>query len=614
MLIGLTAIIVIGMVAQWISWRFRLPSILILLIFGFLIGPVTNFFNPDEYFGKLLFPFVSISVAVILFEGGLNLRFTELKSVKNVVRNLLIIGIPITWILTAITGIYFLHLTFGFAVLFGAIFVVTGPTVILPLLRHIRPNAQINSILKWEGIINDPIGALLAILVFEVLLSGGFQEATLQVVTGLLKTVLLSCSVGLAGAYVMMLLIKHRMIPDFLQNTITLSMVVLVFAGSNLIQSESGLFAVTVMGIFLANQKKISVRHIIEFKENLRILLISILFIVLAARLRVSDINMLGVGSFLFVAAFFLIRPVSVFISTFGSSLAWKEKLYISLMAPRGIVAAAVSSLFTLELLKVGYKDAEIFVPITFLVIVSTITIYGLGAMPLAKWLRVANPNPQGCLILGAHPFAREIGVALKNNGFKILMVDTNWINISAAKNLGLETYHGSIISEHILNDIDLNGIGRLLAITPNEEVNSLAILYFSKLLGSSEVYQLANEKDESREEKRVSKELRGQILFGSGFTYSKLLNYFNEGFTVKSTNITEKFNFEAFVQQKKDDVIPLFVIDEDKNLGIYTSSQKPNPQPGELLVSLIKVTEEEKKQKEQRKLESKKQQIENND
>ncbi len=327
---GLALIIFFGILAQWVSWRFRLPSILLLLIAGFIAGPISGLIIPDDYFGELLFPIVSISVAVILFEGGLSLKLSELRSVGKVVVRLITIGISLTWILTTAAAYYLLGLNFSLSVLLGAILVVTGPTVIMPILRHVKPNHQINSMLKWEGIINDPIGAVLSILVFEVIIASGITEAGTTLIFGVIKTILLSGVVGLSCGYLILLSIKHKLIPDFLHNSISLALVISVFAMANLIQKESGLFAVTIMGVFLANQKTVNVKHIIDFKENLRVILISFLFIILSARLKIADLQMLNVNSFIFVAALMLvIRPVSVYASTLNQNKLEGKTLFI---------------------------------------------------------------------------------------------------------------------------------------------------------------------------------------------------------------------------------------------------------------------------------------------
>ena len=594
-IIGLTTIIFSGILAQWISWRFSLPAILLLLIFGFIAGPVTGFLNPDQFFGDLLFPMVSISVAVILFEGGLSLKFKELKEVGGAVRNLIFIGVPITWILSSLGSYYIIGFSLPLSILLGAILVVTGPTVIIPILRTIRPNSRINSALKWEGIINDPIGAMLAILVFEVIVSTGFQDASVQAITGLLKTLFLSGGVGLLAGYILTLLLKYNQVPDFLDIPVVLTVVVLVYTASDLIQAESGLFAVTITGVYLANQKSVVIKSIIEFKENLRLLLISVLFIVLAARLQIEDLNLLTVESFIFVAVLVLvIRPLTVFLATINSELKLGEKIFLSWMAPRGIVAAAVSAIFAIELIHEGYQEAEFLVPITFLVIIITITIYGLSAIPLSKWLKLGNPNPQGLLIVGAYPLARAIARVLKAAGFKVLLVDNNYYNISAARMEGINSYYGNILSEGILDKLELDGLGRLLALTPNREVNSLATVHFTQVFESSDVYQLEIQGSETKERDKLSRELHGGILFGENLGYYELVERFNKDGDVKSTPITEKFSYETFLKKYgEENVLPLFLINEDKTLIIYTKGSKPKPEPGQTVISLISNLEE---------------------
>jgi len=279
LLTGLASIVVLGILAQWLAWRLHLPAILLLLVFGVVAGPVTGILDPDLVFGDLLFPLVSISVAIILFEGGLNLKVSELKNARSVISGLVSTGIIITWILAAAGAHFIAGLELRLAVLLGAVLVVSGPTVIIPLLRQIRPLGNIGSIMKWEGIINDPIGALLAVLVFEVILLGGAEGGTAVVITGVLKAIVLGGGIGVAGAGVIVLLLRRYYIPDFLQNPVSLMLVVVCYVASEAIQPESGLLSVTVMGIALANQQFVSIRHILEFKENLRVLLIASLFI-----------------------------------------------------------------------------------------------------------------------------------------------------------------------------------------------------------------------------------------------------------------------------------------------------------------------------------------------
>jgi NhaP-type Na+/H+ or K+/H+ antiporter len=588
-LLGLASIIVLGIGAEWLAWRLRLPSILLLLIFGIVVGPVIGFLNPDALFGDLLLPIVSLAVAIILFEGGLNLRVSELRQVGSVVRKLLTVGALVTWMISTGAAYFLLDLDFALALLLGAILVVSGPTVIMPLLRHLRPSGQLGSILKWEGVVIDPIGAILAVLVFEAILAGGFQEAATVTVIGLLKTILIGGGIGVLGAMIMVLLLRRFWIPDFLHGAVSLTLVIAVFAASNLLQTDSGLLAATVMGIYLANQKTVSVKHIVQFKENLRVLLISSLFILLSARLQVSHLGYISIGGLAFLGVLMVIaRPASVALSTLGSGLSWRERAFLSWMAPRGIVAAAVSSIFALRLVEAGYPQAELLLPITFMVIIFTVTIYGLSASPLARWLQVAEPNPQGVLIVGAHSWAQAIASALQAEGYRVLVVDDNWANVSAARMAGLPTFYASILSQYALDEIELGGIGRLLALTPDNEFNSLAALQFTDAFGRAEVYQLSPKSEEKGPRGMVSQHLQGRLLFGTGITYTYLSKCFAEGAVIRTTKLTQEFDYDAFRALRGEEAIPLFLIGQSGNLMVFTRDNPPNPRPGQTLISLV--------------------------
>ncbi len=595
LLVRLAGVIVLGIGAQWLAWRLKLPSILLLLILGFIAGPLTGLINPGEIFGDLLLPVVSVSVAVILFEGGLSLRISELREIGKVVRNLITLAVLITWIMITAAAYFILHLNLPLAILLGAILVVTGPTVIGPLLRHVRPAGRAGNIVKWEGIMNDPIGVLLSVLVFETILIGGIQEAGVMILTGVLKAIFASGAAGVLSAWLLVYLLRRYWIPDFLQQTVTLMLVVVAFVVSDFFQEESGLLAVTLMGVALANQKQAPVKHIIEFKENLRILIISSLFILLAARLQMSALNQINWASFVFLAVLILlVRPAAVFISTIGMGLNWRERLFISWMAPRGIVAAAVSSIFALRLSESGHPQTEYLVPLTFLVIIGTVILYGLTAAPLARWLQLAQSNPQGVLMIGAHDWARAIAKALQAQGLKVLLVDTNRANIYAARMEGLPTYHGSILWEYIMDEIDLDGIGRLLALTSNDEANSLAALHFSEVFGRGEVFQLPQAGEEKgRKEGHAPLHLRGRFLFGTGMTYQHLEDRFAAGATIKTTKLTATFDYEAFKTMYGNKATILFLITEGKELKIFTTQEQPLPKPGQTLVSVIEANDQ---------------------
>lgn len=589
-LIGLTSVIVLGGAAQWIAWRIRLPSILLLLIFGFVAGPVTHIVGPDRLFGALLRPFVAISVALILFEGGLTLDFRELKGKGKIVRNLVTIGLMVTGAIGTVAARWIVGLDWPLALLLGAILTVTGPTVILPMLRHIRPKGSVGTILKWEGIVIDPIGALLAVLVFEVVLSQHAGTASTTLIgVAILKTFVAGGGLGLLAAGLMIITIKRYWAPEYLQNSIALMLVVAAFAAANYVQSESGLLAVTVMGIVLANQRSADVRHIVEFKENLRVLLISALFILLSARLEFSDFENIGASALVFVAVMILVaRPLAVIASTLKSTLSNSEKIFLMWMSPRGIVAASVASIFALDLEQRGYAQARSLGPLTFTMIVATVLFYGLTAPFVAKKLALAERDPQGLLILGAHRFGRAIAVTLRELGFRVAMIDNNPQNVSAARLQGTPTHLGSIFGERILDDLDLSGIGRILSLTQNDPVNVLAGQRFIRVFGAAGVYQVAPKASKQGKD-GLGAHIQGRILFSPEATYAALEERVARGDILKTTKLSDTFNFEEFKKMHGEDALPLFAVTEDNKVRIITADKPFEAKAGLRLVALVR-------------------------
>ena len=604
-LTGFASIIIIGILAQWIAWRVGIPSILLLLVFGFISGPVTGFIDPDMIFGPLLFPLISISVAIILFEGGLNLSIDEYLQTGGAVHRLISIGAAITWCLVSISAFWILGLDIQIAILLGSILVVSGPTVVAPLLAHIRPRGSIASIVNWEGRLIDPLGALLAVLVYEVVLSGSTTEVTSVALTGLAKTVFVGGSIGVVSAYTIVILLKRYWIPDSLRSPMTLMMVILAFTLSNIYQSESGLLSVTIMGIVLANQRKVSIKNISGFVENLRVLLLSLLFIVLASRLDMDVLKFINARSMIFLAILILVvRPVAVFISTFFSDLNFREKLFISLLYPRGIVAAAIASIFAIHLFDAGFPSADALLPYTFITIVGTVVVYSIASPVAARLLKLSEPNPQGVLLVGGNTWAITIAKAIKEEGFNVFLTETNRFNVYSARLNGIKTHHGSIVSDSITHRLDLSGIGRLIALTPNDGVNSLASLHFKEIFGSSEVYQLSPKESEKMPNEVVSIDLHGRFLFGDAVDYTYLTKRFASGAIIKRTTLSEEYDYETFLAQYGASALPLFLITESKLLVVFTKDDKPVPKPGQTLLSLVDPDEREAKKKIEKKVE----------
>jgi len=561
---GIVTLIALGAGAQWIAWRLRFPSILVLLVVGFVAGPLTGFFKPDEVLGSLTFPFVSLAAAVVLFEGGLTASWDEIRGVATPVRRLIIVGIPITWAILSAAGVYLLDLRLELALLLGAILVVTGPTVIGPLLRHARPHGSVGSVLKLEGIINDPIGAILAVLVFQGIRAEEVERAFSVVSLGIAKAALLSGALGYFSAVVFVKFRERDMLPSFLHNAVVVPFVLVVYALANRIQAESGLLAVTVMGIALASQKRVSMEASLEFTEHARILLISTLFILLTARMKVTDISTLPLAALGFVGVvIFVARPVAVFFATAGSDLSGRERTFLAAMAPRGVVAAAVSSLFALELVDSGYSEASILMPVTFAVIALTVLASGLSAVPLVNLLGLGQEQPQGVLILSADRVGRLFAKALSDADIQVSVIDSDAAKISEARKQGLRASRGEMLSRRVLRDLDLDGIGHFIALTPNDDVNTLSASHFRRLFGDDNVHQIRPSSELGQPLPDYADELQAHHIAG-GETLDKLRALLKSGATVSSVSLEGLDTLDALREKLGPDAVPLFVVSEE--------------------------------------------------
>lgn len=584
-LVALTGVLVLGIGSQWLASRLKLPSILLLLAAGVVAGPATGFIVPKQLFGDLLLPMVSLAIAIILFEGAMTLRLSELKLIGRPLFMLLTIGVAITGALTALAASYVLQFGLTESILLGTVLTVTGPTVVGPLLQHIRPIGKVGPLARWEGIVVDPIGAILAVLAFaaaRAVETAELNDAAMSGVTGFLATFLVGTVLGLISAWCLREVLKRHWVSDHLDSPLALAMVLLTFTSANLLHHEAGLVAVTVMGLALANQHKVSVSRIIDFKENLTVLLISCLFVVLTARLELDSVASFGWRGLAFLALMILVvRPVSVMISTVGCGLPMSERLFLSWLAPRGIVAAAVASVFSAEM-----PNGSSFVAAAFVVIVGTVVVYGLTAGWVARKLGLSIANPQGVLFASAHAGARAIASALQNLEIPVRLVDTNRAHIRAAQMEGLPTFFGNILSEE-LDDIDLGGIGRLFAMTRNSEVNILAVHRGEELFERKECYRLSiplgslGRTDVGREA------LTGRILFSEEATYEELDRRFAAGEIVKTTRLSEEFTLDEFREQYPDALL-LFAVDSSGSLTILTTDTETKPVVDQTVVALV--------------------------
>ncbi|HGF4933471.1 TPA: cation:proton antiporter [Vibrio parahaemolyticus] len=584
----LSAVGVIGLGCQWLAWRLRLPAILFLLLAGLIVGPFMQWLKPDEILGNLLFPLVSLAVAVILFEGSLTLNFKEIRGVSGSVWSIVSIGAIISWAATSVATHYFLGFTWELAMLFGSLTVVTGPTVIVPLLRTVRPNSTLANILRWEGILIDPLGALFVVMVYEFIVSHSAVNSMEVFGTIIAVGVILGVASGAAVATVL----RRAWLPEYLQPFAVLMVVLGVFSVSNHIESEAGLLTVTVMGMWLANAKDINIQQILHFKEHLTILLITGLFIFLAARISLDDFAALGSGALLlFVFMQLVSRSLSIFLSTMRSNLNLKDKLFLSWVAPRGIVAASISSLFAIKLTEYGVDGASLLVPMTFMVIIGTVVLQSATARPMAIALGVAEPAPRGFLLIGANRVAREIGQALARYDRRVLMTDSNWEYISQVRMMGLDYYYGNPISSHADDNLNMIGIGQVVALTPDQHFNIMACMQFVDEFGEDKVHCLQKVKTNGNgnEKHSVAQEYHGKLLMGGNVSYTQLASLLSRGAEIKHTKLSENFTYQDYLEHHKTNlVIPLFNVEDKGKIQFCDDPDQFAPSTTSTIVSLI--------------------------
>jgi len=590
---ALAGVVILAVAAAYIASRLNIPSIVALLATGVIVGPGLLLFNPDALAGELLTPFVSLSVGLILFEGGLSLRLHEARRNPRVLWLLVTVGVLITWIIGSVSASLFLDIPGAIAVLLGAILIVSGPTVIGPILHHVRPTRSVSSILKWESIVIDPIGAMLAALTFEIILLGDRDPS--QLVTGALLFTGAGVGAGLIVALPTGFIIQRHLVPERLVPLVGMSAALLAFAIANSLSSEAGLLATPVLGFALANNAKLRTNPLVEFSEIIQTLLVGVLFILLSARLTREQLGSISWGvAGIIVVLVLIARPLTVAAATWRSGLKKSERIFLASVAPRGIVAAAVASVFALELEHAGIPGAEVLTPVTFAVIVGTVIIYGFSAGPIAYRLGLADKSSQGVLILGAGRVEEAIGRIVAELEVPVLFSTTNHNDEARLRQQGFRTYYGNLIAHELPWDLELSGLGRLLALTPNDEVNTLAVRSFTPLFGAAETYQLTAEEPGPGLES-VAAGFGGRLLFGPTMTYGELRNRLRRGVKIRQTSLSDKFTVADLKAQLGEGGSVLFVV-RGRTLLITTDNQRPplldKARPGDTILWIPADTE----------------------
>ncbi|MUH37428.1 cell shape-determining protein [Zobellia amurskyensis] len=584
-MVELAGIVILGIIAQWVAWRLKLPAILPLILIGLLVGPVASLYTEDGqkliepiwngtkglFPGDSLYYFVSLAISIILFEGGLTLKRSEIRNVGPVITKLITIGSLVTFFAAGMAAHFIFDLSWQVSFLFSALIIVTGPTVITPILRNIPLKNDISAVLKWEGILIDPIGALAAVLVFEFISVGEGQAYTLTALIEFGKILLFGFTFGFTFAHALTFVIKKNFIPHYLLNVVSLSAVLLVFVMSDVFAHESGLLAVVVMGMVMGNTDLPNIKELLYFKESLSVLLISILFILLSANINIADLQLIYNWNTvaLFAIIVFLIRPLGVFLSSAGSNLKLNEKLFIGWVGPRGIVAAGIASLFGSKLLAKGEPGAEFITPLVFMIVLGTVLLNATTARMFAKLVGVFLTKSEGILIIGASKASRLIGDYLNKNNRHVVLIDNNQTNINKAKALGLEAFTANIYSDSLTDNIELNDVGYLMALTGNSDINKYAVNNFEKQFGSNGSYRLVNA-DEMNNPENNPKE----GLFSHTDDFIKLTETARKFPAVHEIELKDKEHYEALIEITKADenIVPIFLKMPDGNLQIISS------------------------------------------
>jgi len=574
----------LGIGAQWVAWRTGRPAIALMLIVGILAGPVLGLIDPERDFGTLLEPIIKLAVAIILFEGGLSLNFKDLRHAGWAVLRLVIIGVPVGWILGTLAAHYGAGLSWEVSALFGGIMVVTGPTVIGPMLRNLRVGPRVRDILKWEGIVNDPIGALLAVSIYAYVTYEGNSSDMYTIGIDVLAASFVAGILGAALGYGLTWLFPRGYVPEYLKAPFLLITVIIGFVLADIVKHETGLITVTIMGVVMANRPIYSSQTLHRFKEDLSVLLISGVFVLLSATLDWETVESFQARFVVFlVLLLFFVRPLTVLASLIFSSVPWRERFFIAWIAPRGIVAVAITGLFALRMVDYGIEDAEALVPLSFAVVIVTIFAHGFSAGWFARVLGIEEGKSEGVMIVGSTSWTVELASFLKSLKYEVMIADTGRFALRRAKRREIEVYDGDFLDEAHDDNIDMGKYQHIIAATDNDSYNQLIAADIGPEMGYDQISLLATDR---KEVKRGPG--RGRILTESGATYTELVDRAREGWGFSKTKLSEKFTFDDFRANLDEGEEPIAVMKPDRRLLFFSTEARPFIEEGDEIISFV--------------------------
>ena len=575
----------LGIAAQWAAWRFRLPSVVLLAIAGIAAGPVTGLLEPAVDFGDLFRPLIAVAVAVILFEGGLTLNLNEIRHTSVAVRRMVLVGAPLGWILGTLAAHFIAGVNWQTSVVFGGILVVTGPTVIIPLLRAARLKRNVASVLRWEGIINDPIGALFAVVAYEIVAATAHSQSEGRLLLEMLGGAIGAIALGGLLGWAVVQMFRRGWAPEFLKAPLLLAAVLAGYAAANLVIEETGLLTVTVMGLIIGNSRLASLEEIRRFKEYMTVVLVSGVFILLTATITLDTIRALDWRAFAFLGALlFVVRPVTVMLATIRAGLSIKERILVGWIAPRGVVAVAVSGLFGVALVDLGYLDGEEMIALTFLVVFATIVLHGFSLRWLAQRFGLVSAISPGLLIVGASPWAVLLAGKLRELEVPVMIADASWNRLKRARMAGIETYFGDVLTESAEHGIDFNQFEYIFAATDDDAYNALILVNFGPTIGRGHVVVLSSNVDKGD----YMPGLRGEAAL-AGLDFWDIVDRSKSGWSFVSPKITAEAGLEEIAAARDGEFVPILLRNDNGRIVFFTSSRTPKGEPGDVIIGFGK-------------------------
>lgn len=605
LLFEVALVFLIGIGSQWLAWRYRLPAIVVMSITGLLAGPIFGMIDPSENFGSLYNPLISVAVAIILFEGSLNLNFKELRGIGKPVFRISTLGAFIAWILGSLTAHYVAGLSWAVSFVIGGLLIVTGPTVIMPMLRQSNLKPRPARILKWEGIVVDPIGPLLAVFALEIVMFVTADSPNLGQLLIFFAAAIFAAILGWFVAKGTGWLFERGLVPDFLKSSMVIVIVIFSFTIADMIMHETGLLTVTAMGITLANSNLSSLSEIKHFKENISVLLISTVFIMLTASLERETLIQIFSPNIIFyvILMMFVVRPLSIFLSTIKTGLSLQEKTLLGWIAPRGIVALTVSGYFATVLQDAGYEDASVLTALTFALVLATVVAHGFSLGWISDKLNLSRDGKPGTLIVGSNRFTVQLAKSLQQAKRPVIIVDDSWEDLSKARHAGVPFYHGSLLDEQTEFNLDTSPYDYLLSITEDSAYNSLICTTFTPEYGRHNVFKVSPFTETTgAPPKGARSKVGGRVLFNWQFNVEELKKKLDKGFIFRSTLLTDKYTFNQYIADKDGQTVFLYLIRPSGELKFFSEEMRTVPAKGDKIVSLTPPNKE--KEKAEKKLE----------